>query len=451
MIKPGKIIIVGGNAAGPAAAAKAKRTNPESDVVMYEAGNFISTGTCEIPYVLSGEIKNTSEIIFFNAESFKRVKGVDVYVKNKVEEIHRKEKIILIRNLTDNNLSEVKYDKLILTTGSKAKTVPGFPLTAHNVFTLKSVGDFLLLKNYLETNKVKTAAVIGAGYLGLEAVDALTKLNIKASLFEKENQPLPSSSPEIGSLVKELLRNKEVEFWNNAKSIKLHLSEISASVKSIELDGRILEYDIYITAAGFTPNTELAVSSKLEIGKTGAVKIDNKLKTSDPHIFAAGDNVEVINAITLRPDYIPLASVAHEFGHAAGENAAGGNIHVEPVIKNLSVKIFDNYFITVGLNLAEAEAYGFSYKTVTEIVPNLIKVMPQSSNVFGQLIYGRNNKNILGACFFGGKEVSGFGDLISLLIKLRQPANILSQINYNYTPPLSPMVNLLSVLGRKIK
>ena len=451
MIKPGKIIIVGGNAAGPAAAAKAKRTNPNAEVIIFEAGDFISTGTCEIPYVLSGEIKDINSILFFNAESFKREKGVDVYIKHLVEEIHRKEKIIVVRNLIDDKINEISYDKLILTTGSKAKTLSTFPLNAKNVFTLKSINDLIVLKSYLETNKVNRAAVIGSGYIGLEIVDALKKLKLEVALFEKEKLPIPSSEPEIGFLIKELLKNNEVDFWGNAGNLKVHYSEDNEYIKSLETDGRILEFDIYIVAADFIPNTNLAVSSKIEIGKTNAIKIDNKLKTSDPDILAAGDNVEVINAVTKRPDYIPLASVAHQYAHAAGENAAGGNVHVEPVIKNLSVKIFDKYFISVGLSSSEAGKHGFMYNTVSEVVPDLVKIMPGSSNVFGKIIFDKNNKYILGAAFFGGKEVSGYGDLLSSLIKTKQPANILSKINYNYTPPLSPFINLLSVLGRKIK
>ena len=193
------------------------------------------------------------------------------------------------------------------------------------------------------------------------------------------------------------------------------------------------------------------MNSGLEIGKTGAIKVDNKLKTSDYNIFAAGDNVEIINAVTNRPDYIPLATIAHQCAHAAGENAAGGNTYIEPFIKNLAFKIFDKYFVSVGLSSFEAEEKGLYFSAVSDIQPNLVKVMPESSNVFGKIIFDRNNKRILGAAFLGGKEVSGYGNLISAFIKTKQPGDILSKVNYNYTPPLSPFINLLSVLGRKIK
>ncbi len=451
MMKPGEIVIVGGNAAGPAAAAKAKRINPDAEVTIFESGSYISTGTCEIPYVLSGDVQNYKDVLFYSPETFKKEKGVDVFIKHFVEEINKKEKKVVVRNLINNNLFEYKYDKLILATGSNAKTLPNFPSDAQNVFTLKTISNLIEVKKYIQQNHVKNAAVIGSGYLGLEIVEALNKLNLNVSLIEKESLPLPSTEVEISYLIQELIKNRDITFYGNASNFKIYYDEKQKIITSLEIEGRLLEFDIIFVAVGFTPNISLALNSKIEIGKTGAIKVDNKLRTSDQNIFAAGDNIEVINAVTNRPDYIPLATIAHQCAHAAGENAVGGNVHIEPVIKNVAFKIFDKYFVSVGLTSIEAEKNGFYFSTVSDIQPNLVKVMPESSNVFGKIIYEKNSKRILGAAFLGGREVSGYGDLISAFIKTKQSAELLSKINFNYTPPLSPFINLLSVLGRKIK
>ena len=451
MIKPGKIVIVGGSAAGPAAAAKAKRINPEAEVTIFEAGDFISTGTCEIPYVLSGEIPKTEDVVFYSSETFKKEKGVNVFTKHFVEEINKKDKFINVRNLNDNTSFEFKYDKLILTTGSYAKSLPDFPSDAQNVFTLKTISNLIEVKKYIECNKVKNAAVFGSGYLGLEIVESLKKLKLNVTLIEKESLPLPSTEIEISYLINELLKKYDIPFYGNISNPKIIYDEKLKKVNSINIEGRLLEFDMIFTAAGFLPNIGLAVNSKLEIGKSGAIKVDNKLRTSDQNIFAAGDNIEVINAVTNRPDYIPLATIAHQCAHAAGENAAGGNVHIQPAIKNLAFKIFDKYFVSVGLTSVEAGKNGLYFATVSDIQPNLVKVMPESSNVFGKIIFEKSSKRILGAAFLGGREVSGYGDVIAAFIRTKQPADILSQINYNYTPPLSPFINLLSVLGRKIK
>ncbi len=449
MIKPKKIIIVGGNAAGPAAAAKAKRVNPEAEVILFEAGEFISTGTCEIPYVLSGEIDDYKKIVFFSPEKFFEKKGVKVFVNHRVEEILRKEKIVKVRDLKKDKVSEHGYDKLVLTTGSIAKGVEQFPTSLKNVYHLKNVSDLIRIEKSVKEKSLKNVVIIGSGYIGLEAADAFHSSGINVTILERNKYPLPSSEPEVQYLINELLKQKEISFYGSAEKLKVTASD--EILKSINLDSRLLEFDIVLVAAGFLPNAELAKKCGLETGKTGAIKVDSRLRTSCQHIYAAGDNIEIINAVTNKPDYIPLAAIAHQYGHIAGENAAGGNMKAEPVVKNLAVKIFDKFFVSVGLNSEEARSEKFLFEEVHEVVPNLVEVMPASQEVFGKIIYEKESRKILGASFFGGREVSGFGDLISALIRTKQAANILASLNYNYTPPLSPFVNLLSVLGRKIK
>jgi pyruvate/2-oxoglutarate dehydrogenase complex dihydrolipoamide dehydrogenase (E3) component len=161
--------------------------------------------------------------------------------------------------------------------------------------------------------------------------------------------------------------------------------------------------------------------------------------------------VEIVNRITNRPDYIPLATIAHQCGHAAGENAAGGNTVIQPYVKNIAVKILNKSLVSVGLSSTEAKRFGFNPVTVQAVTPNIIKVMPGSENVFGKIIFDKNSKLILGANFLGNREAIGYGDLIAALIHTKTKAHELANINYNYTPPLSPFVNLLSVLGRKIE
>ena len=222
-------------------------------------------------------------------------------------------------------------------------------------------------------------------------------------------------------------------------------------IKSINVNGRIIEPELILVSIGFLPNNILAKKAKLAIGKFGGIKIDNKVKTSNPYILAAGDCVEVINAVTNKPSYIPIATLAHEYGHAAGENAVGGNVRILPAVKNIAVKILNKFFISVGLSSREASDYKFNFNSVSKITYNLVPVMSESEKVFGKIIYENESGRILGASFLGGKEVSGYGDIISTLIRTKQKADVLSTINYNYTPPLSPFVNLLSLLGRKVK
>jgi NADPH-dependent 2,4-dienoyl-CoA reductase/sulfur reductase-like enzyme len=447
MKKGDKIIIVGGNAAGPAAAAKAKRVNPEAEVILFEAGNFISTGTCEIPYVLSNEIKNTEDIIFFNPEEFYRQKGVKVFVNHLVEEINTKEKFVKVQNLKDGTFTNYCYDKLVLTTGSIAKK-DILVKNAVNSFTLKNISDLVQIKEYIGSFNVKNISIIGSGYIGLETAEALLNIGCTVSIIEKSSLPFPSSEPEIQQLIKELLVKNNITFYPSADIKPIYNQN---KISAININGRIVETELVINAIGISPNVYLAVKANLKLGTTGALKVDTRLRTSDFNIYAAGDLIEVTDFITGRPVFLPFASYAYEYGHIAGENAAGGNVSASPVINNAGLRLFDKYYVSVGLTSYEAERSKILTESVTDIQADYASVMPGAGKVFGKIVFEKFSNRLLGASFFGGREVEGFVNVVSALIRLRQPARMLAEINYVYTPPLSPLKNLLSSLGKKIK
>lgn len=443
------IIVVGGNAAGPSAAAKAKRTAPNANVLLFEAGDFISTGTCELPYVLSGEIEDYRNIVFYDPDSYEKEKGVKVYTRHFVESINRKQKSITVKNLNDNSKIEIPYDKLILTTGSKINKISNLGDSLKNVFYLKSVKDYLGIKTFISSNQYKNVLIIGAGYIGLECAEAFRNLRSDVRIFEKSKLPLPGASDETSNLILEELKKNGVNFYGNVDSPKFIIE--NNFVKAANFQSRIIEFDLVLVATGVKPNNSLAVSSRLDVGKFGGIKVDNRLKTSDQNIFAAGDNIEIVNRISRKNEYLPLATFAHKHGHIAGANAAGANEICEPFIKNIAVKIFNNAYVGVGLNEIQAQEIGSNYLKVTAVSNNLVKVMPNSRKTFGQIIYEKNSGLILGAEFFGGKETIGYGDLISSMIYNKSKAVTLGAMDFNYTPPYSPFINLLSILGRKIK
>jgi len=290
VFKPAKIIVIGGNAAGPAAAAKAKRVSPDSEVLMFESGEFISTGTCEIPYVLSGEIPGYEEIITFTTEEFRKLKGVKAYTSCEVTGIDRTRKILNVKNLKSRKEFEENYDSLVLATGSIPKKIPGFPEFIPNLFNLKNIADLNNITGYVRSKKINSVLIIGSGYIGLEAADAFHQLNKEVTIIEKENLPLPYTEPEIRVMILELLKKEGIIFHGAYNNLLLNTE--NGLIKSINLDGRIIEPELVISAVGFTPNNILAEKAGLRLTPRGAVKVDRSLKTSDPSIFACGDNIE---------------------------------------------------------------------------------------------------------------------------------------------------------------
>ncbi len=366
-----------------------------------------------------------------------------------VESINPKEKFIKVKNLKFNAERNYEYDSLVLATGSFCKIPPQFRGNFNNVFTLKNINDFINIQNFLDKNKVENIIIVGAGYIGLETADALKNKNYDLTILEKEPMPLPSSEIEIQKKIIENIEKNNIRFLGGINDYKIVVE--NDLVKKINVDGRLIETDLILLTAGFYPNNLPAKNCGIKIGEFGGIQVDRKLMTSENNIFAAGDCIEILNAVTNKLFYFPIATIAHEYGHIAGANAAGEYNRIEPVVKNISFKVFDKFNVEVGISSKEAERFKFHFKEISSTVPNLVKVMPESSEVFGKIIYETGTKKILGASFFGGKEVSGYGDLISAFIKTGQTLEMLGKINYNYTPPLSPLINLLSVLRRKIK
>jgi NADPH-dependent 2,4-dienoyl-CoA reductase/sulfur reductase-like enzyme len=449
MIKPKNIIVIGGNAAGPAAAAKAKRTNPEANVIMFEASSFISTGTCELPYVISGEIKSYKDIVFFDAESFRQSKGVEVFTNHLVTSIDRRNKKVIVKNLNENSIISFDYDTVVLCTGSQANKIAVVNDCLANVFYLKNISDLNLLTDFLNDKARKRCLVIGAGYIGLEVADCLHKIGCEVFINDSQNFPMSSAEPEIQSLILNQLKNNSVEFISGQDSFQIFCDD--EKVKKIKFNGRLIDIDFVLIAAGFNPNNQLAMECKLDVGKSGALRVNRKLQTSDSNIYAAGDNIETINPITGRFQYLPLATVAHSSGHIAGGNAAGGYEVFKPVLRNIAVNFFNLCYAQVGLTKKEAMNNFNDVQSVDQVAFNKVKVMPDSSKTFAKVLYRRSNKQILGASFIGGQEVVGYSDLISSLIYTKSDVRVLAELDYNYTPPLSPFINILSMIGRKIQ
>lgn len=443
-----KIIVVGGNAAGPAAAAKAKRINPEANIKLFEAGQFISTGTCEIPFLFSGQIDDYKKLIFFNEKSFFEKKGVNVYLNHLVTEVDSRNKTIHVLDLLTNDKSEYSYDKLILTTGAKSKKLPFISVEYQNLFYLKSMNDYLKIKSFMDKHSVMNVGIIGSGYIGLEIADSFSKLGLKVNIIEKANLPMPTAEPEISELLLKSMNSDGVSFYPNSDSF--NFSSQNGIISGIKLGKQNIDVDLVVAAIGVVPSAELGIYAGLEIGKFGGITVDNKMKTSNSNIYAAGDNIEINNFLTKKRDYFPLATLAHEFGHIAGANSAGAHEIAQPVISNFAVKLFNSGYASVGLNLKEARNHFYNVGSITEHTPNLVHVMPDSRKVLGKIIYKKDDNSILGASFLGGAEVTGYADFISLCIRNNIKLNNLAQVNYNYTPPLSPFVNLLSKISRKI-
>ncbi len=443
-----KIIVIGGSAAGPAAAAKAKRVNPDNDVILYEAGKYISIGTCEIPYVLTGEIDNPDKIIFFTPESFEKEKGVKVKIQHRVESIDKQKKIIYIRDLNSDKVFVDNYNKLILCTGSTKKIHPSFRVGLKNVFYLKTIDDLKSVIAFINTTKIQNAMMIGAGYTGLELLEFLSSVAPNVYLIDREELPLPGFDYEIRKILLDKINEKKINFIGGVNSIIPF--EKDSIVTKVKVDKDFIETDLILISIGFEPNNGLAKSAGLSLNHPcGSIKVDDKQKTSDDNIYAAGDCCGVKEFITKKTRWIPLASIAHDQGHVAGANASGDFETFEPVVRNTAFRFFDVNIAMVGLTTYEIEENRIPYKEVSVLGNSRIKIMPGGSKHFIKVKFKADDKKIKSANLIGGEDIIGKVNLISFAIKNSIPIHKLAETNFAYTPTLSPLIDSLSILAKK--
>ncbi|MEX0602087.1 MAG: FAD-dependent oxidoreductase, partial [Bacteroidota bacterium] len=353
-----RIVVVGGLAAGPSAASKAKRVNPGAQVELLEQGEHISYGICEIPYYVGDVFQDAGHLTVFTPERLEREKGVRVRTLHRVEEIHPHRKSLVVRDLEKNTESRIAYDRLILATGSAPRTLNISGEKGRNVFTVKSLSDGLGMRKYVDEESPRTAVIIGAGYIGMEMAEALVRRGIRTTLIHRHDLPMAQLERDASRTVLEILTLQGVSFVPNSEVRELPCDDTGKVVEVVTSTGRYPS-DVVVLCIGVQPNAGLARQIGIRTGERGGILADERQATSVGSIFAAGDCCEIRNAVNNRWMYIPLATYASRQGWVAGENAAGGFATFKGAIRAIAVKVFDLEVAQVGLSVAEAESSGF--------------------------------------------------------------------------------------------
>ncbi|MFC1824504.1 FAD-dependent oxidoreductase [Thermodesulfobacteriota bacterium] len=440
-----KLVIVGGVAGGASAAAKARRCSEEAEIIMYEKGHDISYASCGMPYYLSGVIKKREDLLITTAEFFRRRFRVDVRPRHEVIALDRKNKQITAMNL-DNGRTEVEtYDRLILAPGSNPiiPRLPGMDLPF--VFTLKTLEDTDHIYRFLHEQKPRSALVVGGGLIGVEAMENLVLSGIQTTVVEFAPQMLLFLDPEMAEIAR--LNVKE-------KGVSVHLSE---ALESIEVrDGqplaktsgeREIPTDLVIMAVGVKPSVQLARKAGLEIGKTGGIKVNECMQTSDPDIFAAGDCTEAVNIVTGKPVLIPMGSAANKQGRAAGANALGRRIEIKGFTGTVIVKVFELTVAKTGLSEREALEEGLT-PLVTYVFPgHHAGYYPGAKPLYIKTVADRETGRLLGAQVIGEDGVDKRIDVLATAIYNKMDIEDLLQLDLAYAPPYSAARDPVIIAG----
>lgn len=446
-----RIVVIGGVAAGPSAAAKAKRINPEADVVLYEAGEHVSYGVCEIPYVVSGEVTDAKKLEPFSPERLKQEKGIIVHTQHLVEEIIPSKRELVIRNFSGGRQINDYYDKLIIATGNRSKKLHIEGEGARNVFHIKTLDTAHALYKYLHEEQPRSATIIGAGFIGLEMADALQRRGIDVTVIQRSSGPLSLTSTETQQAIITELERHTISFIPNA-TVEWFGIGAKQNVVAVGLKDRTIETDLVIIAIGVEPNSSLAKEAGVHIGAFGGILISDTMNALGiDHIFAAGDCCEVKNVITRKPFYLSLATIASKTGWIAGENAAGGNAQFKGALRAIGLRVCTLEVAQIGLSEKEAKTAGFDIISSTVTTSSRIAFMPHSAPLTITTIADNKSGKILGASLFGNDGVMQRANVFAVAIKHGLTVKDLSELDVIYAPTFAPLWDGVVLSGIQLK
>jgi NADPH-dependent 2,4-dienoyl-CoA reductase/sulfur reductase-like enzyme/rhodanese-related sulfurtransferase len=440
-----KVVIVGGVAGGASAAARLRRLDEKTEIIILERGAYISYANCGLPYYLSGEIQKKEDLVIQTPELFGKRFNLDIRTNQEVMEINRIKKTVLIKEQIKNKNYEEKYDKLLLSPGAKPFIPPIKGLDADKVFTLRDIPDVLAIKEFLEKRNPRRVVIFGAGYIGIEIAENLKKAGFVVTIIELMDQILGPLDYEMATLVHQHLKEKEVEFY------------LSDPVQSIEHEGscqililtsgKKIKTDMIIMGVGVRPEIGLAKDAALDIGKTGGIKVNEYLQTSDPDIYAVGDAIEVLDYISGNAALIPLAGPANKQGRTAADNILGKKEVYNGTQGSSIIKVFDITIATTGNNEKLLKRNKIAYQKSYIHSPSHAGYYPGASPISLKILFSPDDGKILGAQAVGKEGVDKRIDVIATAIRSGLNVSDLENLELCYAPPYGSAKDPINMAG----
>jgi NADPH-dependent 2,4-dienoyl-CoA reductase/sulfur reductase-like enzyme len=341
MGKKKKIVVIGGTACGPKAAARARRCDQQAQITLVEQEENLSVATCGLPYYVSGVIASRQELLTRGSDFFEEVMNIDVLTQTRALAIDRKNHRVEVFNLGTDRASTIEYDKLVLATGSTPAVPDLKGGSLEGVFTLSKIEDAHAIRSLVSPHRIKKAAIIGAGLIGLEMAEALTSQRLGVSVVEALDWALPAILDfEAAAYLEKHLREKGVDLLLGQRVTGFE-GDDDGWVTKVITEKTELGANLVLLAIGVKPNTRLAKDAGLEIGATGGIAVNPHLQTSDPDIYAGGDCVENVHLVTGQKILAPLGSTANKHGRVIGTNVTGGDESFPGVLSTSIAKVFD--------------------------------------------------------------------------------------------------------------
>jgi NADPH-dependent 2,4-dienoyl-CoA reductase/sulfur reductase-like enzyme/rhodanese-related sulfurtransferase len=437
-----RLVVIGGVAAGPKAAARARRCDPELEIVVYQEEDDISYAGCGLPYYISGIVKERDELISRTPGKF-ALDGIRILKNRRIEQIDTKERTISGKMLGSDKMFTDHFDRLVLATGAKPIRPKIEGIELGNIFYLRSIFDADAILEHIGSDQIRKVVIAGGGYIGLEMAEALILLSKKVTIVELAPQILTLFDEDFAGVLRQYLEKKGVQIFTSEGIKALRGNE--GKVTCVQTVSQEIEADAVLMSLGIRPQVELAKQAGLRIGETGAIWVNDKMEASAEGIYAAGDCAETTHLITGKKVWIPLGSTANKQGRVVGVNVCGGNAIFPGVMGTTVFKCFDWNLAKTGLSIGEAEKSGF--KPIQAIVRGFDRAhyYPGQKESTLKVIADEKTGRILGGQAMGEGPSDKFIDILAMALHAKMNCQELSSVDLAYAPPYSPVLSPIIV------
>ena len=447
-----KLLVIGGVAAGPKAAAKARRCDPEMEIVVYQEEDDISYAGCGLPYYISGVIEDREELISRTPGKFAQ-DGIKILKNRKIEKIDLQNSTVTGRRIGSGETFADQFDRLVIATGAYPIRPKIEGIDLKNVFYLRSIFDADGIFEQIRPEGIRNVVIAGGGYIGLEMAESLVHLGKNVTIVELAPQILTLFDEDFAGILRQYLEKKGVKIFTSEGIKALRGKE--GKVTHVQTMAHEIEANGVLMSLGIRPQVELAKQAGLRIGETGAIWVNEKMETSGEGVYAAGDCAETTNLITGKKVWIPLGSTANKQGRVVGVNVCGGNATFPGVMGTAIFRTFDFNVAKTGLNVREAEKEGFH--PVQAIVRGFDRAhyYPGRKESTLKVIADKETGRILGGQAVGEGSSDKFIDILAMALHGKMTCQQLASVDLAYAPPfspaLSPVIVAANVLMNKLE
>ncbi len=440
-----RLVVVGGVAGGTSAAAKAKRTNSQWDVVIFEKGPYVSYGGCGLPYYVEGEIEKKEDLVVRWPRQF-REQGIEVYTHSEVKAIDVDKGEVEVYHAQEGQTRRYPFDALVVATGARPLVPPLPGRDLEGIYVLRTPDQGEAIRRELESGNVKKAVVVGGGFIGVEMCEALARWGVEVTVVELLDQILPPMDRDMADVVARYLEEKGVNILTG-HGVEGFLGR--DRVEKVVAGGEEIPADMVILSVGVRPNVDLAREAGIQLGSTGAIAANQRMETNVEGVYTAGDCAEARHIITGEPVYIPLGTTANKMGRVAGTNAVGGDAVFKGVLGTAVFKVMDLGGAMTGLTEKDASRRGIPYSVARITARDRAHYYPGGQRITVKLVYNSETGRLLGSQIVGRWTSVKRIDAVAVALYAGMTVEDFSRQDLAYAPPFSPVWDPLLVAANK--